>query len=107
MTAPDFWTIAWQNAHLWRMIFAFFCGIAVGIAYFRSMHWSISHLDKFKHKIRIFALMAFLRIAMFLGVLVLVCERNPVLILIYILSFFITKLFVVAFTKGLIGKEDR
>ena len=106
MTASDIWEIAWQNAPLWRMFFALFCGIAVGIAYFQSMRWSINHLDDFKHKVRMFALTAILRIATFLGVLVLVCERNLVLILIYIVSFFITKMFVVAITKGLIGKED-
>ena len=106
MTAPDFWETAWNNAPLWRMFFALFCGLAVGLAYFQSMRWSINHLDNFKHKIRMFALMAFLRIAMFLGVLVLVCERNLVLILIYVLSFFITKMFIMAIAKGLIKKED-
>ena len=106
MNTPDFWETAWQNAPLWRMIFAFFCGIAVGLAYFQSMRWSINHLDEFKHKIRMFALMAFLRILMFLGVLILVCERNLILILIYIISFFITKMFVVALVKGLLKKED-
>ena len=106
MTTPDIGTAAWNEAPLWRLIFAFFCGIAVGLAYFQSMRWSINHLDDFKHKIRMFALMAFLRIAMFLGVLMLVCERNLVLILIYILSFFITKMFIVAVAKGLIKKED-
>ena len=106
MNTPDFWETAWQNAPLWRMIFAFFCGIAVGMAYFQSMRWSINHLDEFKHKIRMFALMAFLRIAMFLGVLILVCERNLILILIYILSFFLTKMFVVAIVKKKKKKED-
>lgn len=106
MTTPDFWEAAWQNAPLWRMIFAFFCGLAVGLAYFQSMRWSINHLDEFKHKIRMFALMAFLRISMFLGVLMLVCERNLILILIYILSFFITKMIVVAIAKGYLKKEE-
>ena len=87
MTTPDFWQTAWQNAPLWRIIFAFFCGLAVGFVYFQSMRWSINHLDNFKHKIRMFALMAFLRIVMFLGVMIMVCERNLVLILVYVLKF--------------------
>ncbi len=106
MPANDFWSVAWESAPLWRMIFAFFCGISVGFAYFQSMRWSINHLGKFKHKIRIFALMAFLRIAMFLGVLTLVCERNLVLILIYIIAFFITKMIVVGITKGHLIHDD-
>lgn len=106
MGMSEFWQVAWNNAPLWRIIFALFCGFAVSLAYFQSMRWSITHLDEFKHKIRMFALMAFLRIIMFLGVLILVCERNLVLILAYILAFFITKMIVVAIAKGYLGKED-
>lgn len=105
MGTSDFWKIAWESAPLWRMFFSLFCGFSVGFVYFQSMRWSINHLDEFKHKIRMFAIMAFLRISMFLGVLVLVCERNLVLILIYVISFFITKMVVVAIAKGYLRKE--
>lgn len=107
MPTNDFWAVAWENAPLWRMIFALICGFAVSLAYFQSMRWSINHLDDFKHKIRMFALMAFLRIVMFLGIMIMVCERNLILILIYVIAFFITKMIVVGLTKGYLRKEDR
>lgn len=100
MSVNDFWSVAWEGAPLWRIIFAFFCGIAVGVIYFQSLRWSINHVSEFKHKVKIFALTAFFRIAMFLGVLVLVCERNLVLILFYIVAFFITKMVIIGVTKG-------
>ena len=107
MPINNFWAVAWENAPLWRMFFAFFCGIAVGCAYFQSLKWSINHLGDFKHKIRMFALMAFLRISMFLGVLIMVCERNLVLILIYIIAFFITKMVVVGITRGHLIHDEK
>lgn len=106
MPMNDFWQVAWDNAPFWRMCFAFFCGIAVGFAYFQCLRWSITHLNDFKHKIRMFAFMAFLRITMFLGVMILVCERNLVLILIYLIAFFITKMVVVGVTKGHLIHEE-
>ena len=100
MEAVDLWEQMLNGVELWRAVLALISGFVIGMIYFKSMRWSINHLDKFKHKVRTFALTAICRIALFLGVLVLVCERNVVLILLYVIAFFITKMVIVGFHKN-------
>ena len=91
----DLLSIMWQQAELWRLVTAFFAGMLVGYIYFSSLHWSIKHLGEFKHKYRMFATVALLRISLFFAVLVLVCQRNVIVILCYILAFFFIRIFMI------------
>ncbi len=90
-----FWQTALENAEIWRMTAALVLGIVVGWAYFSILRLSIQKLSESKHKVRMFAGWALLRILMFFGGLVLIANRNVVVILIYLVSFFITKTVVI------------
>ncbi|MBR1399865.1 MAG: hypothetical protein IJ564_06830 [Alphaproteobacteria bacterium] len=107
MNSADFWSELWLQTPLWRISLALISSIVVGIAYFQSLRWSINHLNEFKHKMRMFALVAIVRISLFLGIMVLVCERNIILILTYVIVFFITKMIIVGTERNhLIEQKD-
>ena len=91
----DFIRIMWEQAEIWRIILAFISGIIVSCIYFGSLHWSLKHLSEFKHKYRMFATIALLRISLFFAVLVLISQRNVVIILFYLLAFFITRVIII------------
>ena len=66
----------------------------------------MNHLGDTKHKIRLFAGVALLRILLFFGVLVLIAQHNPVVVLLYVLAFFVTKMLIVVREKSRIIKFD-
>ena len=96
----------WQQAEEWRLIIAFLGGIIVGLVYFYSLRWSINHYGELEHKFKIYALTALCRIALFFGVLVLIGHRNIVVILLYILAFFLTKIAIIWLEKRKYMAED-
>ena len=96
MSDSQLWQIMWQQAGVWRSILALVCGVVVSVIYFMSLHWSVKRLNnnKARHRIKLFAGAAVLRIALFFGVLVLVAQKNILLIAVYVVAFFITKFFI-------------
>ena len=102
----DLLNTLWQQTEIWRLFATFFAGIIVGYVYFASLHWSIEHLGEFKHKYRMFATVALLRMSMFFAVLVLACQRNVILILLYILAFFFTRIFMIWHFKNSDDKKE-
>ena len=82
------------------------CGALFGVVYFQSLRWSLNHLSAAKNKIRLFASVALLRILLFFGVLVLIAQHNPAVVLLYVLVFFVTKMIIVVREKGRIVKFD-
>lgn len=101
-----FLELMWQQAENWRLIAAVISGIIVGIIYFYSLRWSVNHLSELKHKLKIFALTALCRMALFFGVLILVGHRNVAVISLYVIAFFITKVVIIWFEKSRFIKED-
>lgn len=89
----------YHEVNIWPILTAVICGAGVGIVYFESLRWSIKKLDTSKHRISMFASVAVCRIALFFGVLVLIADRSISIILIYLASFFITKMFIIWFEK--------
>lgn len=100
MKGGNFLAQMWQQAEPWQLAAALILGVIVGIIYFESLHWSVVHLTKSKHKIRMFAGVALFRIVLFFSVLVLISQRNAVIILLYVVAFFITKVAVIAVEKN-------
>jgi len=102
----NFLELMWQQAENWRILTAAICGIVVGVIYFYSLRWSVNHLSELNHKLKIFALTALCRMALFFGVLILIGHRNVTVILIYVAAFFITKVFIIWFEKARFIKDD-
>ena len=102
----SFLRLMWQQAEDWRLVLAVLCGIAVGIVYFYSLRWSVNHLSELKHKLKIFALTALCRMALFFGVLFLIGHRNVAVISLYVIAFFITKVVIIWFEKARFIKDD-
>ncbi|MBR1600646.1 MAG: hypothetical protein IJ677_03620 [Alphaproteobacteria bacterium] len=102
----NFLEIMWQQAENWRLMIAVVSGIAVGIVYFYSLRWSVNHLSELKHKLKIFALTALCRMALFFGVLFLIGHRNVAVISLYIISFFLTKVVIIWFEKARFLKDN-
>lgn len=103
----NFLELMWQQAEVWRLLLAVFCGITVGIIYFYSMRWSINRLSETEHKFKLFGLTALARILLFFGVLVLIANRNVMVISLYVAAFFLTKLVIVWYEKAhLPASED-
>ncbi len=94
MNSTYLWTIMWQQTEVWRIIAALLSGIIVGAIYFQSLRWSVNRLHTFKHKWTVFGGVALLRIALFFGTMILVARKNIILIIVYLLAFFITKIIV-------------
>lgn len=105
MNSGMFLLTMWQQAGQWQLVLAFLCGILVGVIYFKSLRWSIEHLNEGKHKLRMFAGAALLRIILFFGIMALVSQRNVAVILIYVISFFITKMVIMIIEKGRMLKD--
>ena len=95
-----------QQAENWRLVAAVVSGIIVGIIYFYSLRWSVNHLSELKHKLKIFALTALCRMALFFGVLILIGHRNVAVISLYVIAFFITKVVIIWFEKSRFIKDD-
>lgn len=91
--------IMWQQTELWRLIVALFCGSVVGGIYFYSLRWSINHLNEYKHKYRFFGAVALCRIFLFFGVMVLIAQRNAILVLFYVSAFFMIRTIVTMYAK--------
>ena len=106
MSADSYLMQMWQQMALCQLWAAPICGATVGAIYFQSLRWSLNHLSETKHKIRFFASVAVLRILLFFGVMMLIAQRNPVVVLLYVLAFFITKMLIVIREKGQIVKFD-
>ncbi len=106
MGADSYLMQMWRQMALWQMFAAPLCGALVGVVYFQSLRWSLNHLSVVTHKVRLFASVALLRILLFFGVLVLIAQHNPAVVLLYVLVFFITKMLIMAREKGRIVKFD-
>ncbi|MBQ8481930.1 MAG: hypothetical protein IJ532_05300 [Alphaproteobacteria bacterium] len=102
----NFLELMWQQAEDWRLISAAVCGVIVGIIYFYSLRWSVNHLSELKHKLKIFALTALCRMALFFGVLFLIGHRNVAVISLYVIAFFITKVVIIWLEKSRIVKDN-
>ena len=102
----SFLELMWNQAEGWRIATAMISGIIVGIIYFYSLRWSVNHLSELKHKLKIFALTALFRMALFFGVLVLIGHRNVAVISVYVIAFFFTKIVIMWFEKSRFVKED-
>lgn len=106
MNSESYLAQMWQQAETWQITAAVLGGLLVGIIYFQSLRWSLNHLSETKHKIRFFASVAVFRILLFFGVIVLIAQGNPVVVLLYVLAFFITKMLIVIHEKGQIVKFE-
>ena len=106
MNSESYMAQMWQQAETWQIAAAVLGGLLVGIIYFQSLRWSLNHLSETKHKIRFFASVAVFRILLFFGVMLLIAQRNPVVVLLYVLAFFITKMLIVIREKGQIVKFE-
>ena len=106
MNSESYMAQMWQQAETWQITAAVLGGLLVGIIYFQSLRWSLNHLSETKHKIRFFASVAVFRILLFFGVIVLIAQGNPVVVLLYVLAFFITKMLNVIREKGQIVKFE-
>lgn len=100
MNSESYLAQMWQQAETWQIAAAVLGGLLVGIIYFQSLRWSLNHLSETKHKIRFFVSVAVFRILLFFGVIVLIAQGNPVVVLLYVLAFFITKMLIVIHEKG-------
>ena len=104
--------IMWQQTEIWRLIVAVCGGFIVGCIYFQSLRWCVNNLYKYKHKYLWFAIAAFCRILLFFGVMALLVQKNVVLVLVYIVSFLLSKFaFLIAekqhyFTETEVQKEE-
>ena len=105
MNSAALWHIWWEQAELWRILITIILGAVVGITYFQSLRWSINRLSTSKHRFSMFAAVAFARIALFFGVMILVAHKNMVLLLIYLGAFFITKMLFIGYEKKHLIKE--
>lgn len=103
----SFLELMWQQAENWRMLTAVICGIIVGIIYFYSLRWSVNHLSELKHKLKIFALTALCRMALFFGVLILIGHHNVAVILLYVIAFFVTKIVIIGIEKFRYLRDDK
>lgn len=106
MGADSYLMQMWRQMAIWQLWAAPLCGALVGVVYFQSLRWSLNHLSATKNKIRLFASVALLRILLFFGVLVLIAQHNPVVVFLYVLVFFVTKMIIVVREKGRIVKFD-
>ena len=106
MKFSGYLSVMWNNMETWQLLAAIVCGILVGFIYFQSLRWSVNRLSESKHKVRMFASVALCRILLFFGVMVLIAQRNVVVILIYVLCFYFTKVAIIAFEKGHILKDE-
>jgi F1F0 ATPase subunit 2 len=98
----------WQQADMWRIFLALISGIIVGFVYFQSLRWSVNRIHTFKHKWSVFGGIALFRIALFFAILVLVAHKNIVLLVIYLLAFFFTKIVIIWHEKhGLIQDKSK
>ena len=95
----ELWLLTWSDVELWRWILAFLSGIGVGLIYFWSLKWSIYRLGDCKHRISLFAAIALLRILLFLGVMIWIANHNIAVVIVYVISFFITKMVFMGVTK--------
>lgn len=95
MNSATVWTTMWQQADIWRILFALISGVVVGFIYFQSLRWSVNRIHTFKHKWTVFGVVALFRIALFFTVLVLVAGKNIALLVIYLLAFFFTKIIII------------
>lgn len=102
----SFLELMWQQAENWRLAVAVLSGIIVGIIYFYSLRWSVNHLSELKHKLKIFALTALCRMALFFGVLMLIGHRNVAVISLYVIAFFFTKVVIIWIEKSRFIKDD-
>jgi len=100
MQHGNYLAVLWQQTELWQLAAALICGVIVGVIYFESLHWSVVHLTRSKHKIKMFASVALFRIILFFSVLALISQRNAILILFYVTAFFLTKIAVIAVEKN-------
>jgi len=98
--------IMWQQAELWRLILALFCGAGVGYVYLYSLRWSINHMGESKHKYRLFGTVALCRIFLFFAVLILVAQKNIIVVLFYVAAFFVTKTIVMLHEKNRFLPQD-
>ena len=98
-TMNEMWLLTWKDVELWRWLLAFVSGVGVGMIYFESLKWSISKLGNCKHRISLFAGVALCRILLFLGVMVLIANHNIAVVIVYVVSFFITKMIFITLTK--------
>lgn len=94
------WQYMWNEAALWQIFAAPILGALVGWIYFYSLRWSINHLESTSHKIRMFTIVALLRVALFFAVMVLVGQRNILVILLYILAFFFARMIFIWHEKS-------
>lgn len=106
MNAGSYLYQMWQQAAVWQLAAAVVFGAAVGVIYFQSLRWSLNRLSETKHRIRMFTGVALLRIMLFFGVLVLIARHNPLIVLIYVLVFFVTKMIIVVREKSRIIKFE-
>ena len=102
----SFLELMWNQAENWRLAVAVLSGIIVGIIYFYSLRWSVNHLSELKHKLKIFALTALCRMALFFGVLMLIGHRNVAVISLYVIAFFFTKVVIIWIEKSRFIKDD-
>jgi hypothetical protein len=100
------WQLWWHEAVLWRVLMAVIAGGVVAVAYFKSLRWSINRLNGTKKRAVQFAGVAFARIALFFGVLILVAHKNMVLLLVYLGMFFITKMVIIWIEKHRFLQDD-
>lgn len=102
----SFLELMWNQAESWRLAMAVLSGIIVGMIYFYSLRWSVNHLSELKHKLKIFALTALCRMALFFGVLMLIGHRNVAVISLYVIAFFFTKVVIIWIEKSRFIKDD-
>lgn len=108
MNSATVWTVMWQQADIWRILFALVCGIVVGVVYFQSLRWSVNRIHTFKHKWSVFGGIAIFRIALFFAILVLAAHKNIILLLVYLAAFFLTKIVIIWHEKnGLIQDKSK
>ncbi len=93
------WGQIWAQTEFWQLLFAGISGIVVGVIYFESLRYSLSRLAEVKRKFAWFGFIALLRICLFFGVMILVAGKNIVLITIYLLLFFITRMIILGLEK--------
>lgn len=81
----------WHQISALRLLLTIVCGMLVGIVYFGSLRWSLEYMVQVKHKIALYAGVAFLRILLFFGVLVALADHNAIIVMVYVFVFFISR----------------
>ncbi len=100
MNGESYLVTMWEQMACWQLPVAIVCGVLVGWIYFSSLRWSINKMQDKKYKVRFFAGVALLRILLFFGVMMLIAQRNVAVVLVYVVMFFVTKMFVLAREKS-------